>query len=283
MSLNQSLQDLYIRACEIELLAFKPGNVSIYSEAHDMTAQDFRISAAVSAPYLCDAHLSLGEKIYHAVKATRAAVACNTNLGIILLCAPLIQAFQKREPQQSLRSSLHRVLTTTTHADCDWVYQAIRIASPGGLGQAEHQDVMAVPDVSLTEAMAIASEKDLIAKQYVTDFREIFDFTVLEYNVAKDLNPDLAHIAVLLYTEFLKKHPDSHIQRKYGHVYDNIIAEKMSILGLQLQGSHFKHHLPDLFALDKWFKTNKINPGTTADMIVATFVTVFLEQLITNS
>ena len=282
MCLNQTLQDLYIKACDLELQAFKPGNVSIYSEAHDMTVNDFMVSARVSAPFICNEQLKLGEKIYLAIQATREAVGCNTNLGIVLLCAPLIQAFQQRKHDQSLRTSLHTVLTQTTQADCDWVYKAIRIASPGGLGNADQQDVMSAPNVTLAEAMAIASEKDLIARQYVTDFTEIFDFTILEYNGNNELNPDLAHIVVLLYAEFLKKYSDSHVQRKFGHVYDDVIAKKMSSLSLQLQESHFTHHMQDLIALDEWFKTNKINPGTTADMMVATFVTVFLEQLIPN-
>lgn len=283
MTLNQTLEELYIKACELELQAFKPGNVSIYSDAHDMTAADFITSARVSAPHICNKEYALGEKIFYAIKATRGAVGCNTNLGIVLLCAPLVQAYQTRQAEQSLRSSLHQVLISTTHQDCFWVYEAIRLASPGGLGKVEKQDVHKVPDVTLTEAMAIASETDLIAKQYVTDFREIFDFTILEYNEMSELSPDLAHIALLLYAEILKRYPDSHIQRKYGNVYDAVIAEKMSALSRLLQESHFKHHFQYVSALDEWFKTNKINPGTTADMIVATFVTVFLEQLITNS
>jgi triphosphoribosyl-dephospho-CoA synthase len=46
---RQLLINVYRQACEIELQAFKPGNVSIYSPAHDMTVDDFRLSAKVSA------------------------------------------------------------------------------------------------------------------------------------------------------------------------------------------------------------------------------------------
>ena len=277
---DHQLQTLYINACELELQAFKPGNVSIYSDAHDMTASDFIDSARVSAPAICNRNYSLGEKIYYAIQATREAVACNTNLGIVLLCAPLIQAYQNRQSDQSLRDSLHQVLSCTTQEDCHWVYKAIRIAAPGGLGNVDHQDVQLAPEVTLQEAMFIASDKDLIARQYVSDFREIFDFTILEYNEKSDLNHDLAHIAVLLYTKFLEKYPDSHIQRKFGAIYNTEISEKMSVMHQMLQSGHFSHYMQELHELDAWFKTNKINPGTTADLIVATFVTVFLEQLI---
>ena len=97
-----TLSQLYYQACEIELQAFKPGNVSVFSEGHDMTVADFSISAKVSADPISNPDYSLGEKIYFAVKATREAVGCNTNLGIILLCAPLIEAVQNSAKQHSL-------------------------------------------------------------------------------------------------------------------------------------------------------------------------------------
>jgi triphosphoribosyl-dephospho-CoA synthase len=177
----QQLSELYQQACEVELQAFKPGNVSIYADGHDMTVADFRISAEVSAVPLCNPDYSLGQKIFYAVKATREAVACNTNLGIILLCAPLIQAISNVQPGLSLRQALHKVLTTTNLDDADWVFKGITLASPGGLGCSDYQDVSQKPSVNLTEAMGLASAKDRIALQYITDYQDIFDFSVLIY------------------------------------------------------------------------------------------------------
>ncbi len=86
--INQAeLINLYKQACEIDIKAFKPGNVSVYNDGHDMTVDDFLLSAEVSAPNITNPDYSLGEKIYYAVKATRKAVGCNTKLLIILLCA----------------------------------------------------------------------------------------------------------------------------------------------------------------------------------------------------
>ncbi|MSS76409.1 MAG: triphosphoribosyl-dephospho-CoA synthase, partial [Methyloglobulus sp.] len=157
------LTELYRQACEIELQAFKPGNVSVYAEGHDMTVGDFRISAEVSAKPLCNPAYSLGEKIFHAVKATRDAVGCNTNLGIILLCAPLIQAATAVNSDSTLRHALSQVLAATTIKDADWVFKAIALAAPGGLGEADEQDVHNPATVTLTQAMQIAAGKDRIA------------------------------------------------------------------------------------------------------------------------
>lgn len=191
----------YRQACEVELLAFKPGNVSIYSEGHDMTVEDFRVSADVSAWAISNPEYSLGEKIYYAVKATREAVACNTNLGIILLCAPLIQAAMLRAETQTLRESLRFVLDSTSIADAGWVYKAIRLASPGGLGESDQQDVNRDAGVNLREAMGIAAGKDRIALQYTHNFKDIFDFAILEYNRAFVLSGDCGWAALAVFVK----------------------------------------------------------------------------------
>jgi len=47
-------------------------------------------------------------------------------------------------------------------------------ASPGGLGRAERYDVFKPATVTLREAMAEAADRDRIARQYVTDFADVF-------------------------------------------------------------------------------------------------------------
>ncbi|MGZ4999456.1 MAG: triphosphoribosyl-dephospho-CoA synthase [Methylomonas sp.] len=280
----EQLAESYKQACEIELQAFKPGNVSVYSEGHDMTVEHFRTSAAVSAPAISNPDYSLGEKIYHAVKATREAVACNTNLGIILLCAPLLQAMEQRTAGQSLRKAVGLVLKDTTRQDANWVFKAITLASPGGLGESDQQDVHRQADVTLTEAMAIASDRDRIALQYTTEFKDIFDFAVLEYNRAFVLSGDSGWAALAAFCEMLARFPDSHIERKYGKQYSEWIGVEMSLLCKALKTAQkLEEVLPALYCTDEAFKAKKINPGTTADMTVAAVLVVLLEQLIGNS
>jgi triphosphoribosyl-dephospho-CoA synthase len=279
--LDEQLSDFYQQACEIELQAFKPGNVSVYADGHDMTVADFRISAKVSAEPLCHSAYSLGEKIYYAVKATRAAVGCNTNLGIILLCAPLIQAMQHKAPDVSLRQALRVVLDTTTQEDAAWVFKAISLASPGGLGSADQQDVSEQPTVNLTEAMVLASSKDRIALQYVSYFQDIFDFGLaIYYNaVRKWAKQDWA--AVSVYVSLLSRFPDSHIERKYGSEHTSEITVMMAALLDQLSYIAMPEQvLPLLYSIDQTLKAKGLNPGTMADLTVATVFTVFLEDII---
>ena len=274
------IAELYLQACEVDVLAFKPGNVSVYAEGHDMTVADFRLSAEVSADPLCNANCTLGEKIYYAVKATREAVGCNTNLGIILLCAPLIQAVAYKEPGLTLRQALSKVLDETTIADADWVFKAITLASPGGLGSSDQQDVNEVASVTLLEAMKIASAKDRIALQYITDYDDIFNFSVLRYNAASSRFGDQFWAATSVYVDMLSQFADSHIERKYGNQYSEMVASKMAQLSEELSKTDNPEQIkPLLFCLDQELKSYGINPGTTADMIVATVLATFLEDL----
>ena len=281
MNAKQALIEAYQRACEIELQAFKPGNVSVYSPAHDMTVEDFILSAKVSAEPVSNPDYSLGEKIFYAMKATREAVGCNTNLGIILLAAPLMQAYWQRQIGQSLRESLMVVLANTTLQDAEWAFKAITLAAPGGLGKSEQQDVNQAPEVTLLEAMQIASPKDRIALQYTNGFKDIFDFSVLQYNRAFVLSGESSWSALSVFAELLAKFPDSHIERKFGSQYSEWIAAEMATLCEALNNAGTLDELmPMLHRLDQTFKAKRINPGTTADLTVATLLVVFLEKLI---
>jgi triphosphoribosyl-dephospho-CoA synthase len=275
------LGEFYLQACELELQAFKPGNVSVYAEGHDMTVADFRISAEVSVQPLCNRGHGLGERIYNAVKATRDAVGCNTNLGILLLCAPLIEAAYQLKPEQSLRQSLHQVLANTSIDDADGVFRAIVLASPSGLGNAEQQDVNVGALVTLTEAMRLAADKDRIALQYLTGYQDIFDFSMPSYYNALNKWASNNWAVVAIFADLLVKFPDSHIERKYGELHSQWVAETMLMLSDELaKAQKYEQIMPLLYRIDEGFKSKGINPGTTADLTVATVLAVFIEDVI---
>ncbi|MFV0367167.1 MAG: triphosphoribosyl-dephospho-CoA synthase, partial [Hyphomicrobiaceae bacterium] len=96
-------------ACLAELSALKPGNVHVHAAGHDMDVQHFKTAAQAAAPFIANLDLSLGERIEAAVAASMEAAGCNTNLGIILLCAPLAAAALRNDPAP-LRKRLERVL-----------------------------------------------------------------------------------------------------------------------------------------------------------------------------
>lgn len=290
---NSDLKNLYKTACEVELQAFKPGNVSVYADGHDMTVADFRISADASADSLCDPDCRLGEKIFYAVRDTRRAVACNTNLGIILLCAPLLQAaahLGREYPSRafptasrSLRNAVGQVLAASTVADANWVFKAIALAAPGGLGDSDDQDVRSEASATLVEAMRIAARRDRIALQYINNYKDIFDFLLPLYYNALDKWNNCNWAAVAVYAGFLCRFPDSHLQRKYGDQHSELVGNRMALLDAALSKTDNPERIkPLLYRIDHEFKSKGINPGTSADLTVATVLAALLQQKLTG-
>src|SRR5213080_3246584 len=162
-------------ACLLEASAPKPGNVSPFASFRDATYEDFLASAAAIGPALLMAgERSLGATIRAGVEATARWAPSNTNLGLVLLLAPLARA-ALTPGGASLRDRLAATLAATTVADARDTYAAIRLSAPGGLGRAPDQDVAGTPTATLRDVMAMAVERDAIAREYASDFRTTFE------------------------------------------------------------------------------------------------------------
>jgi triphosphoribosyl-dephospho-CoA synthase len=274
---RQAALAAYLEACELELRTFKPGNVSVYSEGHGMTVEDFRRSAEASAPFLCDNNLSLGEKVYFAIEATWSAVGCNTNLGIVLLAAPLIRAFETQSAAEPLREALGKVLAGTSVADAEWVYRAIRLARPAGLGTTAEQDVHTAPQVTLCEAMRLAEGRDRIAFQYVNCFADVFEYAIPSYHTALSRWAHAEWAALAVFVGLLRRISDSHVERKFGTRHSKMMAGRMAEIEATLAVSETPLQAMRLLReIDGEFKALGINPGTTADLTVACLLAVGL-------
>ena len=269
-SLPQKLIDLYLHACWLDQQALKPGNVGIHSETEELTVEGFLRSAKVSAEPLVKAEISLGERIWNAVQATQQEVRTNTNLGIILLLAPLIQASLEQKDGSFLRDSLQQVLENSTVEDAARVYHAIRLAEPGGMGEKSDHDLSEEPTVSLLNTMKIAASWDRVADQYSNNFRDIFEFGVPSYKSYLDQWNDERWATTGLFLGFLARFPDSLIERKHGVLKAREISDMISGLEREFCRSDIPgRYEAQLLKIDGHLKRDRINPGTTADLTVA--------------
>jgi triphosphoribosyl-dephospho-CoA synthase len=268
----------YRDACLAELAALKPGNVHVFAGGHDMTTADFETSAKASAPAMGAPALSVGQRIFEAICRTREAVGCNTNLGIILLCAPLAQAALS-STGGSLRERLATVLQRLDVADAERAFAAIRLAEPGGLGATPEHDVRAPPTASLAAAMAAAAQRDRIAAQYASGFADIFDLGLphLQAGLARWRSERWATTSA--YLAFLARLPDSHVARKYGLERAQAVCAMARPFEAQLRDADDPEQLVvPLLAFDRELKAAGVNPGTSADLTVATLLVHRLED-----
>lgn len=267
------VEEAVFTACRLELMALKPGNVHIHAEGHGMSVTQFLDSAAAIAPILATPGRRVGEAILRAVAATRGVAGCNTNLGIVLLLAPLAAAALCRDKGEPLRLRLARVLDGLSVADAADAFAAIRLALPAGLGDARQHDVAEAPCVDLRAAMAAAADRDLIARQYATAFADVFAFGVARGRSALHRGASPAEAASAIHLGFMALHPDTHIARKHGAA----VAEQVRAQAFRLErrlstGPTFGIHsgaARRLLAFDRALKRRGLNPGTSADLTVA--------------
>jgi triphosphoribosyl-dephospho-CoA synthase len=215
--------------------------------------------------------------VWKAVSATRRVVPTNTHLGVALLLAPLAAAWNSRRGSQ-LRARVQRVLAGLGIADARWAYRAIRQARPGGLGRAAEADVRSTPRITLRQAMALAADRDTIAREYTRDFAVTFTVGVpaLRRAIASGLSvlEAIAHA----HLELLAVVPDSLIARKRGpSVAEAVSARARDVL--RRGGRHTRSGRVAAAGLDRWLRRdgNRLNPGTSADLIAASLFVCLLE------
>ena len=280
-------------ACLLDVVIPKPGNVHRGADFEDATFLDFAASAVAIGPAM--EHASsvtpplIGQTILDAVKATREVTATNTNLGIVLLLAPIASAAKFiRNHDADLASQsdpvpqiLAQVLASMTPDDARLTYEAIRLAKPGGIQRVKEMDVHEEPPNSLVDAMSLAADRDLVARQFVTDFDEVCRLRVelLERLSRTGAGSQARHeerlrdAVILTFVNLMHRHPDSLIARKCGQELANESAHRAGVVlrawdQRDPDGEAFERALSDL---DFWLRANgnRRNPGTSADLVTA--------------
>jgi triphosphoribosyl-dephospho-CoA synthase len=267
--MNVLVGDAVAAACVFEVKARKPGNVSV----GDPRYTDYLLSAAEVTLALTGAgEQPLGTTILKAIESTRRRVGHNTNLGIVLLLAPLAAV----PIHVKLSEGVRDVIAKADVEDSKQVYRAIRLASPGGLGRVSEQDVSEEPTLALQAVMRLAADRDMVARQYVNGFSDVLDFGVpiLAQRFAERGSLEAAIIEVHL--EFMTQYPDSLIVRKRGE------AEAREAARLAREALDHPEDPSKLARLDQWLRAegNQRNPGTSADLVAATLFAAFRESTI---
>jgi triphosphoribosyl-dephospho-CoA synthase len=253
-------------ACLLEVSAPKPGNVSPGRHFHDTRYEDFLASAAAIGPSIALAgERPLGATIHAALESTARWTGgrANTNLGIVLLFAPLARA-------AILQTDVTDVLAATTVDDARATYAAIRSAHPGGLGGADAQDVSAEPTVTLRDAMALAADRDAVAREYVTGYSTTYSVGVPALERARRDRLAWDDAVVETFLALLASGYDTHIARKLGWTAAEAVSARAAG-AVAAGGVRTEAGRAALADLDRALRDdrNRANPGTTADLTAA--------------
>ena len=261
-------------ACALEATAPKPGNVHPHAAFADLTYDTMLRSAAAISQVLAEAReVGVGRTILRAVEAMREAAGTNAHLGAILLLAPLAVV----DDGQSHQKHICDILAALDEEDTEYVYAAIRVAHPGGLGDSTEADVRDIPPpLPLVEVMRLAADRDLVARQYVNGFETVFHEVATPLKRCVERGWDLLDAIVYVEIRLLARHGDSLIGRKCGRTVADeardlareLLAKIDAATGNPLASVEVQTQLA---GFNKWLRAdgNRRNPGTTADLIAA--------------
>jgi triphosphoribosyl-dephospho-CoA synthase len=265
-------------ACLIEASAPKPGNVSPGRHFADLSYEELLASAAaIGAPLAGAGTRPVGATVRLAVDATARWTRSNSNLGIVLLLAPLAQAALAEPRQTDLRGALRRVLDATTVDDARDVYAAIRRAAPGGLGRVEAQDVAGEPTLTLVEVMRLAAGRDAIAREYTTAFDLTFVTGAPALERARGDGLSWNDAVVETFLSLLATAPDTHIARRGGAAMAAEVS-RQARTALAAGGVRTAAGRRAIDSMDRGLRDARhtANPGTTADLTAAAIFVVLL-------
>lgn len=287
--------------CVQDVRAFKPGNVAIGAPGHAMDAGLFLRSAAAVAGPLTTPGARVGTRIEQAIAATWRVVECNTNLGIVLLLAPLLHAAEHLAAAAQLdgapaaagtqgdadggagtdplRAALVATLAGLDRDDAVACYRAIRQANPGGLGRSDQHDVADEPSTTLLAAMRSAAARDGIAAEYAGGFAQVFDCGAASLHASQAAGEPELWALTRAYLALLAARPDSHVARRHGEaVAASVSARAAELLAQWPRETAVARAWPLLRDCDRDWKAAGINPGTSADLLVASLAVMRLQQ-----
>jgi triphosphoribosyl-dephospho-CoA synthase len=283
-------------ACRAELEAAKPGNVTLRRGLPGLRPADFLRSAeALRAAFARRRPRTVGILVLDAIRRTRRRVHTNTNLGLSLILAPLALASTRSPFEQdrgagrsrrpaaegrggsssaaggslgSLRRRVERVLRSMTTRDARQVYEAIRLARPGGMGKVVQEDISGRPRRSLRACMALATRRDAIASEYARGYPLTFGVGAPALERWLGAGLPLGEAVVMTYLTLLARRPDSLVARRRGVAVARRVSRRAARV-LALGGVLTRRGRRALASFDAWLRRSGLNPGTTADLTAA--------------
>ncbi|MGE0023710.1 MAG: triphosphoribosyl-dephospho-CoA synthase, partial [Hyphomicrobium sp.] len=128
----------------------------------------------------------------------------------------------------------------------------------------------------------LAAGRDRIARAYVTGFEDIFTFGLPQLQAARRAAANEGLAITALHMSFLASFPDSHVARKHGVPVAEALRDEISRSEALWRPAPHPEAWPALIDLDASLKARGLNPGTTADFVVATlFADMLIKQCAT--
>lgn len=277
-------------AAILEVSVNKPGNVSPWNDFSDTKYEDFlaggtAISNAIKISTergilakkgkISLSDLRLGELIkigaIHILNSHPYAKV-NTHLGMLLLTIPISIAYHLSEYEKEIGKNVKKILEYATVKDTIDFYEAIEISNANVGGKLKK------PKVPFYKMLKISSKNDRIAYDLINGLKITkFSAKLIEKNFSKIR--DIKEAILQSYLELLAKYHDTLIEKKVGKEKAKEISGRARKI-INLGGVKTERGRKEI---EKFFiylknKGNKLNPGTTADLIASGLMLYLLHK-----
>ncbi len=252
----------------------KPGNIDREHDYVGTKYEDFLASAIGVYPIMEKAcrEGSIGSLILEASgESVRWQEGGNTHFGAYILLFPLIKAAM-RGPFDELKDNVVRVVSETSIQDAVDFYRAfsmvdVRMKEPKDLNSNERPldvsdssslDELGRRGTTMLDIMQISAKNDMVAREWVDGFR--LCFRAADKIRAKRKTGTMNDATVLTFLELLAEEPDTLVAKKYD-MSKAIYVQKLAndVIERRMTLKELSHRL----------YVEKINPGSTADIIIA--------------
>jgi len=252
----------------------KPGNIDRDHDYASTKYEDFLASAVGVYPIMEKAcrEGGIGSLILEASgESVRWQGGGNTHFGAYILLFPLIKA-AAQGPLNKLRENAIDIVKDTTVEDAVDFYRAfsmveVRVKEPEDLTAVEKEldvrssgslEELGRRGITMFDIMQISAKNDMVAREWVDGFRRSFEAAEKIYSKRKFSTMNDA--TVLTYLELLAEEPDTFIAKKYN------MDKALYVQGLAIDVLERRMTLEEL---SRRLFIEKINPGSTADIVIA--------------
>ncbi|MBP2172825.1 triphosphoribosyl-dephospho-CoA synthase [Methanococcus voltae] len=306
-------------ACCLEVSSFKPGNVHRTRDYHDIKYHHFITSGIAFGNAIYSVsnrfkdldvsiklnsnsnsnsdlkesnnfQINVGKAIKEAVIESVKWSPSNANLGIIMLHTPIAMAASKLGEfnLEDLKKWTEYITSNTTVNDAIAVYEAIEIGMAYVNPPEEGPDVknddskkeLVEKNLNLYDVYNISKEWDTISKEWVSNFKISYEgYELLKNNYEK--NNEIHEAVTLTFLEILSKYPDTLIARKKGIEVSKLVSEKAKET---LENFKKTGNRTVILDFDTYLsqESNKLNPGTTADLMASALFIYLIDRILSN-
>ncbi|WP_406670169.1 triphosphoribosyl-dephospho-CoA synthase [Methanolobus sp. ZRKC4] len=271
----------------------KPGNVDRHDDYEDTRYEHFLASAISMYPVIEEVSSEtkgIGRFIRNAVtESARWQKGGNTHFGAIILLIPLSMAAGKILKEKDtfslseITECANRIVKNTDTSDAIDFYSCFEAAgvkvNPADEFDLQNQeaiDELNEKDMSLYKLMDIARGYDLIANEWVTGFKRCANCAeIIIDGMNGNLNPkvktDINDVTVYAFLKTLAENEDTFISTKYDDETATYVSGQAKLIFGEIYKTNedFNTILPLIKKLDEELLERKINPGSTADIVIA--------------